>query len=481
MISGFSSPLSTLLRWAEETPGAPAFLLNGVDYSYHGALLEIRKRAGFLASRGVGQGAKCAVYAEEEDAFVFTMYAVWFLGAVCIPMNMGQKADKLMQMERDINPDFGIWGESYSASTEKPFPMYEAFDEAEAIPGPPVEVAQGDLAMIMFTSGSSGVPKAVPISYRALVANAAGTARRIGVQRSDRLLVNTPPYTTSSIIHLLTMVEHGASTVVDRRFMFGASILDQIAEHGCTGFGGVPIHFSRLLSVLPEAEVPPALRFLVNSGDHLPVPVLKGMLEHLPGVRTYCMYGLTEVAGRLCVLPAEEAQSKIGSVGYPLDGMVLSVRDPKGNELPPGELGEVHVSGPNLMAGYLNNREANEKSATVHGFATGDYGYLDEDGYLYLKGRRDDIFKVGGEKVSVKMIEDAVIGLGIMKECMVVPEHDQHMGMIPCLYYVPGDSPVNLKTMVKELRLVLPANHIPVRFAEVGEIPRTSSGKPIRK
>ena len=147
-----------------------------------------------------------------------------------------------------------------------------------------------------------------------------------------------------------------------------------------------------------------------------------------------------------------------------------------------GEIGQIYVEGPNLMTGYLNNPQANEKSLSKYGFATGDFGYLDHEGDLYIKGRDDDIFKVGGEKVSVKMIEDAIFGAEELTEFMVVPEYDEHLGNIPCLYYVLKDAAqFNRKLLLSKLRKILPHTHIPAKFTEVDKLPRTSSGKIIRR
>jgi acyl-CoA synthetase (AMP-forming)/AMP-acid ligase II len=201
----------------------------------------------------------------------------------------------------------------------------------------------------------------------------------------------------------------------------------------------------------------------------------------LPNIQFFCVYGLTEVAGRLCILPPEKLDIKYGSVGLPLPGMEISIRDKSGQKVGVGEVGEVHVKGVCLMKGYLNNPEANKKSMKPYGFATGDFGYLDIDGYLYLQGRHDDIMKVAGEKVSVKMIEEKIFGFQPFADFMVSPVFDEHMGNVPGVSYVLKDGATfNKKELLKHLRKSLPANHIPVHFNEVDEIPRASSGKVLR-
>lgn len=480
-VNNFSPiPLQFLLNWATKTPDALALHLNNTDYTYAEVLTQANSLADFVTSHGVGKGTMCAVYSDDEELFFFTLFGIWLVGAISIPMNITQKQDKLKQMENTVQPEVGFFSEEYKVEYERPFPMHLL----EKWSGASEKMNQSqpeELAIVMFTSGTSGVPKAVPMTHKAIGRNASNTAARIDINPSDRLLINTPPYTTSSIIHILTMISRGAATIMDRSFLFGSSILDQIKKHDCSGFGGVPVHFSRLLAALDDKTIPNKLRFLMNSGDHLPVPVLNKLIKLLPDIQFYCVYGLTEVAGRLCILPPEEVTQKTGSVGTPLDGMTVTIRNSKEEKSSPGELGQVFVQGPNLMTGYINNNEANNKSMTEHGFATGDYGFLDNDGYLFLKGRDDDIFKVGGEKVSVKMIEDAIFGLDYFSECMVVAEHDEHMGNIPCLYYVLKQGEFKRKQLISELRKILPHTYIPVRFVQVDKIPRTSSGKPIRK
>ena len=479
MNDNFFTPVQFLLHWASETPNAIALCLNNTEYSYAQVFLMARAKAGFLEAHGVGSGTMCAVYTDDEEEFFFSLFGIWLVGGICIPMNIAQKKDKLQQMEKSVQPEVGFFSKEYDLEYERIFPMY-LLEKKGDIVGECRQVLPADRAIVMFTSGTSGVPKAVPMTFKAICHNAYETAALINVKSSDKLLVNTPPYTTSSIIHVLTMMSKGAATVVDRGFLFGSGIIDQICKYECSGFGGVPVHFSRLLAALAEKNAPDSLRFLINSGDHLPVPVLKNIKKQIPDIEFYCIYGLTEVAGRLCVLPHEKVLQKSGSVGVPLVGMTVTIRDAKGEELDTGKLGEVFVQGKNVMTGYLNNIEANKKSMTKNGFATGDFGYLDEDGCLFLQGRSDDIFKVGGEKVSCKMIEDAIFGIDCFADFLVTPEYDEHLGQVPCLYYVTKKDGFKRKQLLRELRKILPHTHIPACFVQVDKIPRTSSGKPIK-
>ncbi len=474
-----NTPMGFLVGLSKEAPTSPAILMKGRELTYGELYDEAGRRASYFRGLGIGPGSMVALYTDNELEFNISLFALWGLRAVCIPLNISQPEDKIRLIEKIVTPDFGL-ASAEATPLERDFPVHPISPASEEVYEPlELEVASPEeRAMVMFTSGTSGVPKAVPMTYEAIARNASNTAKRLRLTTEDRILINTPPYFTSPIIHVLTMFSAGASVVVDRGFFFGASIFNKISEYNCTGFGGVPVHFLRLRAVIAESAPPEKLRFIMNSGEHLPVPVIEGIRAAAPGLEIYCVYGLTEVAGRLCSLEPEMLDKKPGSVGTPLEGMKITIRNEQGQEFQPGNQGHVFVEGPCLMSGYLNNEDANNKSMTEYGFATGDLGYMDGDGYLYLMGRQDDIIKVGGEKVSIKMIEEAVHGVEFLEDFMVSPEYDDALGTIPVLLYqLKEGEKFKRKVLVRHLAERLPSTHMPLRFTEVDEIPRSASGK----
>ena len=149
---------------------------------------------------------------------------------------------------------------------------------------------------------------------------------------------------------------------------------------------------------------------------------------------------------------------------------------------PPETLGEICVRGPLLSKGYLNSGAPLPGADTPAGFRTGDYGYVDGEGFLFLRGRKDDIFKSGGEKVSTILIQQALSGMPEFSDCAVLPVEDQVLGRVPGVYYVPANGAgLKKRAVLKRLKQILPPNHIPVRFTPLKSIPRTGSGKIIRR
>ena len=481
------SPLQFIERNASRAPDEPAATFGARQLTHRELFEAITATARTLAGHGIGPGSRVAIYSDDDLDLCRCYGALWALGATAVPLNISHPDSTLASIESAIAPDFGLYSGSFKDARARPFPMIFAADAVEkpgacnlgrVVTGNDYDTSP---AVILFTSGSSGVPKAIPLTAAQLAGNALGTAQRLGVRTDDRLLITTPLYTTSSLIHLLTMFSGGASIVVERGFLFGSRILSVLEDSKCTGFGGVPANFIRLAPLTAQSTAPHRLRFLMNSGEHLPVPVLQSLRANWPGVDIYCAYGLTEVAGRLCILDPAKVDTKPGSVGRPLEGMTIRILDESGCEVAAGTSGEVYVSGPNLMPGYLNNPEAN-KAMTPHGFASGDFGRKDAEGDLFLEGRSDDIVKVGGEKVSMIAIESAAGTVQGVVECAAIPVADERIGIVPWLYYVSAEGHGEMNDRIKScLRAALPPNHMPMRLMRVDSLPRTASGKIARK
>ncbi len=476
----FKNPLDFLFETARTNPKATALITSNHHYTYETLVDAVLQQAGRLHSNGVDQGKRVAIYSDDDSFVIITIFATWAVGAICIPVNIMQPKEKIVYLGSIIKPDFAL-GDS-AELFEKEINFIKIPLTGESLPIKNVYLPDADdMAIVMFTSGTSGVPKAVPMTYRSIGHNCWETATRLSISSSDRILINSPPYYTSSIIHNLTLYSQGGSVVINRSLLLGDTIVNLLEEYHCTGFGGVPVHFARIAGYLEEKTQVENLRFLMNSGEHLPTPILLKIQKMLPDVLFFCVYGLTEVAGRLCILDPNMVPEKAGSVGIPLQGMNITIRDKKGKILPPGKIGEVHITGLTLMKGYLDNPEVNAKSMRTYGFATGDFGSLDKDGYLYLEGRADDIIKVGGEKVSLKMIEEAIYGFPAFSDYIVTPKFDRLMGYVPCVHYVHNKKiKFKKKELLKKMKAILPSNHIPAFFVELDEIPLSDSGKKLR-
>jgi acyl-CoA synthetase (AMP-forming)/AMP-acid ligase II len=489
--------VARLRRWAAERADATLLRTRGRAYTYADMEARATRVAAALQAAAGRRGARVALVLEEYDQFFVCMLGAWLAGQVVVPLNTSLPQHDVDWLLGKSQPDVIVLADDEACPTPDDGPvrlvvtadaegLVDGVREAggEAAPAVPVDqleaVTEDELAMIMFTSGTTGLPKGVCQTLRAVSSNAGNVALTLGLTAGDRIFINTPPYFTSGICHFLTLLAGGGGVAGQLGFYFGTGLLDEMEAEGCTGFGGAPAHLVRVVEPMEEPREHP-FRFWVSSGDHLPLPVIEKFRRVLPGIGLFNMYGLTEVSGRLCILPPAELDVRVGSVGRPIGDMRVVARRGDLTEAAPGEQGELYVTGSLLMQGYLDEPEITAKTLTGHGLKTGDFGKVDESGAVWIAGRKDDIIKRGGEKVSIIHVQEALQGLGRFADVAVVAAPDEILGHVPVAFVVPHE-PDGFKAskLLRELRGVLPSTSLPSRVIAVGAIPRTGSGKAIR-
>jgi long-chain acyl-CoA synthetase len=473
--------VAQLMAVAGAEPQQSLLLTRGREFTYESFV----GRAGAVVSQlrmaGFARGDRVALFMEEYDDFFVTMFAVWLAGGVVVPLNTSLPLTDLAGLVAKSRPRFLLVPDEEACPVDVPRRVCVVVGELGTVRPGFTAIGPDDLAMIMFTSGTTGVPKGVCQTLRAISANAGAVAATMGLEAADRVFVNTPPYFTSGICHFLTMLAAGGSLAGRQGFFFGQSLLEEMEELGCTGFGGAPAHLVRVVEPLTDVQPASSLRFWVSSGDHLPLKTIDKAKTVLPAVELFNMYGLTEVSGRLCILPPAEFDQRPGSVGEPIDGMSVTVRRPDGSAAAAGESGEIFVAGPLVMQGYLDEPQLTADALTTHGFKTGDFGHQDDDGYLWIEGRHDDIFKRGGEKVSTVQIQQAMQSLDLFSDVAVVSADDEILGKIPVAFVVPLSSePFRSTPVLRLLKSLLPATALPGKIIALEQIPRTGSGKAAR-
>ena len=494
--------VARLRSWAAARPDAVLLVTRGRVYTYAEMLQRAAAVATALRAAGGDRGRRVALYLEEYDQFFTCMLGVWLAGGVVVPLNTSLPQADADWLIGKAAPDVLVLATDDACPSEGPARLVVTADEDGLVDGlrpagagaagaaaPAAGPAGADLleavredepAMIMFTSGTTGLPKGVCQTLRAVSSNAGHVALTLGLHDDERIFINTPPYFTSGICHFLTLLAVGGGVAGQLGFFFGAGLLDEMETLGCTGFGGAPAHLVRVVEPLEEPRAH-SLRFWVSSGDHLPLPVIEKFRRVLPGVSLFNMYGLTEVSGRLCILPPAELESRVGSVGRPIGDMHVVARRGDGGKAAPGGTGELYVTGSLVMQGYLDEPAISARTLTDHGLKTGDFGHVDESGAVWIAGRKDDIIKRGGEKVSIIHVQEALQGLGRFADVAVLAAPDAILGHVPVAFVVPLE-PEGFKAsrLLRELRTVLPSSSLPSRVIAVAAIPRTGSGKAVR-
>lgn len=454
----------------------------GRQYSYKEFVTAV-----FKMKCGIEKEAKqnsiIGIYSDNPWVFYTTLLAIWASGNSALPLNTTLNKSDLSYIADISKPSFIV------TDTDSD----DSIDFARKLDFGSIEQTKIDLpsqfqsreikkSIILFTSGSTGIPKGVCTDSDKILKNSHLISKELNYTSQTRMLINTPPYFTSAICHFMSIFINKATIGFHSSFAFGDSLVELGETIQADIFGGSPAH---IVKILASRFKETSFKKIISSGDHLPKSIIRQIKEKF-SVEVHTLYGLTEASGRLCFLHNRYLGTKAGSVGKPLDGMSVDVRNKLGDTLLHNQSGEVYISGAMMMDGYLLKKNLPHEAIRVKqtnriGFATGDIGYLDIDGFLWLEGRKDDVFKCGGEKVSLIKIHQTILGSGLLQDAGVLSEENELMGKVPVAYVVPKEKDFRLKDLRIFLKKELPKNHLPYKYHVVDRIPRTGSGKIIKK
>jgi O-succinylbenzoic acid--CoA ligase len=457
----------------------------------------VSRRARAL-ERVVSNGERVALALETSPAFPEVYFAAERLGPAVVPLNLDLPAATLSRQADRGSVDCLVCehdterlaaevasGGIAVASLDPPErdgiaslePAGPAVDVSE---GPsPVEQSLDGERVVLFTSGTTGDPKGVRLTRRNLLASAVGSADRLGIEPDDRWLVCLPMYHMGGLAPLVRSTLYGTTTLLQRAFDADATarVMD---DWGVTGVSLVPTMLHRLLDA--GWHPPETLRFVLLGGAPAPEELLDRALDR--GVPVYPTYGATETASQVATATPAEVREYSGTVGRPLRGTELSIRDTDedgdggpATGLGPGECGEIVVSGPTVSPGYL---DADQTAAAFDdlGFHTGDLGYVDEGGRLRVVGRIDDRIVTGGENVHPATVVDALTGLATVSEAAVVGLPDEEWGERVAALVVPADpgGPPEPGDLREALRDRVADYALPKTVVVADALPRTASG-----
>ncbi|MEU8038728.1 long-chain fatty acid--CoA ligase [Streptosporangium sp. NPDC049078] len=478
------------------SPQRTAFVFAGRSVSY----ADVCERATRLASRmrqaGIGAGERVAYLGPNHVAFAETMFATHMLGAVFVPLNFRLTAPEIGYMLGHSGAALLVYdpgcaqtvhalsGPYTLVALESPAPGEHDFETwvARGDPGPiDVPVALDDLALILYTSGTTGAPKGAMLSHANLVWNCFNMMVGVDVTSSEVTLISAPLFHVAALNQTLlpTFLKGGTSVIMPS---WDAEVCyDLIEEHRVTWMFGVTTMFADFARSPRWAEADlSSLRTLMAGGAAIPVALIRTYQER--GL-VFCQgYGLTETAPGATFLEAGESVRKVGSAGVPVFFSRVRVARPDLTTAPAGEPGEVLIQGPNVTPGYWRDPQASAAALTEDGwFRSGDIAIMDEEGHLSVVDRIKDMYISGGENVYPAEVEEALFAHPAVAEAAVVGMADRRWGEVGRAFVVlrPGAG-VAPGELADFLRSRLAKYKIPVRFEIVGALPKTGSGK-IRK
>ncbi len=352
----------------------------------------------------------------------------------------------------------------------------------------PPALAPEDVAALLFTSGTTGAPKAAVLRQRQLAAYIIGTVEFLGAEPDEAALISVPPYHIAGISAILSSVYAGRRIVQLGAFEPRAWVRlvnDERVTHAMV----VPTMLTRIVDVLAaDGESLPSLRHLSYGGGRMPAKTIETALRLLPHVDFVNAYGLTETSSTIAVLgpgdhrrfAADDAagRRRLSSAGRPLPGVEIEIRGPDGTPAGPGVSGEVFVRGEQVSGEYLDGARLDDGGW----FATRDAGYLDEDGYLFLDGRLDDVIVRGGENLSPGEIEDVLLDHPAVREAAVVGLPDPEWGeqVVAVVVPVAGDA-VDAAALQRWVRSRLRGSRTPSRVEFRSALPYNETGKLLRR
>ena len=361
--------------------------------------------------------------------------------------------------------------ECHPGSKTKPFPATDAAD---------------DLAALMFTSGSTGSPKAVMVTHRNIERNALDIISYMGLSCDDRIMVVLPFHYCFGLSLLHTHLMVGGSIVLNNEFkLFPEAVLAEMQQKECTGLAGVPSTFQILLRRSRFRELDfPRLRWFQQAGGKLPNPCIQEILLSFPRVKYFLMYGQTEGTARLSYLPPERLTDKLGSIGRGLPSTRLEVLKPDGTPVVPGsdEIGEVVASGDNITQGYWGDPVETAKFFKNGKLHTGDLARVDSEGFIFIVERERDVIKSGGIRVGAKEVEDVIAELPEVVEVAVIGTPHELLGeAIKALVVPTSDTSITPQSVKAHCGRRLPASKVPEEVILLGSLIHNSSGKVLKQ
>jgi long-chain acyl-CoA synthetase len=495
-----------VIRMAGEHPEQIAFFFEDQKITYGELDREINVAANLLKDLGVRPFDKVGILIRNCLEWVYYYFATQKNGAIVVPINTFYRERELeyvlMNSEAKVlvaGPEFAELIKNVSSRVKYLQNIFLITEEAPAgmtallprILELKKEKSHGRFgnlakpwydAVYFYTSGTTGDPKGVVLTHYSCLVNIEQVKEGIDLQSSDRFLLSTPLWHCApSHASMLPGMSRGISFILERQFT--PEILKAAEKHRATAMLGVPAMYGMLLQ---SGEIQKrnlsSMRFLVYGSAVMPFNTIKKLKELFPRAKLINGYGLTETSEAFTLLADEYALAKPGSVGRPSKGSAAKIVNDSGREVKPGKVGEIVCTGPMMMRGYYKKPEETEKSIRDNWLHTKDLGWVDEEGFLYIAGRKDDMINRGGENIFPAEIENAFVNHPEVLELAVVGVPDEIMGQELKAFVVKRPGSRITEEDVREIcRRDVGKNRVPKHVQFLSALPKTQSGKVLKR
>ncbi len=491
---------------AERFPDKVAFIHEETREPYHNINSAADSLANCLRDNGVKKGSRVVMLFENCLEYVISYYGILKSGAIAVPLSSDLKPEGLRPILIELEPDViiasGRFERMLKATGLEPYNLkflivskpklkwpetsflrvdFEEVTSENMSDAPDVRITPDDIATIIYTSGSTGTPKGAMLSHKNVIANTNSICEYLKLTDNDIQMVVLPFFYVMGKSLLNTHFAVGGTIVVNNKFAYPATVIQQMIDEKVTGFSGVPSTFAYLLHRSPlksKKDELVTLRYCSQAGGHMASHIKTELLKVIPNkTRLFIMYGATEASARLAYLPPEFLEEKIDSIGKAIPGVQLKVIDSSGDEKPAGETGELVGSGDNIMQGYWEDETLTSKVLDANGYHTGDLCFKDEDGFFFLVGRKDDLLKVGGHRINPQEIEDVLMASDLAVELTVFGIPDELLGNKLIVIAVKKEELCSENIILNYCNGVLPKYKHPSRIIFTKTLPKKVNGK----
>lgn len=493
MIAMFDTLINRIMELSLTQPDKAAVIFKQEKLTYNDLAQKIKTIAANLKELGVNKGDRVLFTALSKPEMVAAYLGIQYCGAIAVFVDKNGTAENSAAIYEDAGgslfltdkPDNGELNDCKKYSLKKIY-------QSDKVKYPEITYTmpkEDDIAELLFTTGTTGKPKGVILTYKSVYNILSNTITGIGIMEDERLLLPLPLNHSFALRVLRAVLYMGATVVLQNGFAFARELENNQRDFSCTALAAVPASMEIIRGQLQDkfTEIVGKFRYIEIGAGSLTIEQRKRFSALLPDTVIYNTWGSSETGGALFINVTENVfdSIKVGAVGKPLPNVQVRVLDENGNEIKSDSAhpGRMALKGDMQMAGYWNMKELTEETLKDGWLLTSDMVYLDEDGYVYMLGRADDIINVGGEKVAPIEVENIAGQYEHIKECACIGVKDPEgiLGQIPVLFVVAKDSEYSDNGIRTFLSQRLERYKLPVHYLPLKELPRNRMQKLDRK